>query len=165
VIFRPTVESDLDRILPLIVPDPACDLTGDVYRARLADGQYRPGWTWIGEDASNTPLAVAIWWGNPGDAWPSVLVGVFVHAAVRSTADRPNVATELLTAAHAAHAEVGAGELPEYHRAGRDASPSLVTSEYYPSAGVMDTRSTSSSRSPASWRLRPIRSGSGRTPT
>ncbi|MFE7594344.1 hypothetical protein ACFU6K_33560 [Kitasatospora sp. NPDC057512] len=48
--FRPTTPSDLDRALPLLVADPACDLTADTYRSRLADGEYRPAWTWIAED-------------------------------------------------------------------------------------------------------------------
>lgn len=116
MIFRPTVESDLDRFLPLIVADPASDMTADTYKARLADGEYRPSWTWLAEDASGgAPLALAIWWGDPDDAQPSALDGVFVHDSVRSTTDRTTLAAELLTAAHAAYARAGATVAPEYH--------------------------------------------------
>ncbi|MFF4653625.1 GNAT family N-acetyltransferase [Streptomyces sp. NPDC001380] len=116
MIFRPTVESDLDLVLPLIVPDPACAMTADLYRARLADGGYRPGWTWIAEDAPGAaPLALAVWWGGPDDAWPAALDGVFVHGSVRSAADRTALAAGLLAAAHTAYAGAGADAAPEYH--------------------------------------------------
>lgn len=115
MIFRPTIESDLDRFLPLIVTDPASDMTTDTYKARLADGEYRPSWTWLAEDASGAPLALAIWWGDPDDAQPSALDGVFVDDSVRSTTDRTTLAAELLTAAHAAYARAGATVAPEYH--------------------------------------------------
>lgn len=116
MIFRPTVESDLDRFLPLVVADPASAMTADMYRTRLADGEYRPAWTWIAEDASGgAPLAVAIWWGDPGESLPGALDGVFVHDSVGSTADRTTLATELLTDAHAAYARAGGSIPPEYH--------------------------------------------------
>ncbi|MGW1177343.1 GNAT family N-acetyltransferase [Kitasatospora sp. NPDC002543] len=116
MIVRPTLPSELDRVLPLIVPDQATRLTADDYRTRLADGEYRPAWTWVAEDAPDgAPLALAVWWGDPDDELPGALDGVFVHPSVGSDADRTDLAAELLTAAHAAYAEAGADAAPEYH--------------------------------------------------
>ncbi|WP_441248375.1 GNAT family N-acetyltransferase [Kitasatospora sp. McL0602] len=116
MIFRPTVESDLDRVLPLIVADPACPLTADTYRARLADGEYRPAWTWIAEDSpGGTPLALAVWWGAPEDSRPSALDALFVLATDGTDTGRIALAAGLLTAAHAEYARAGAAEPPEYH--------------------------------------------------
>ncbi|MFG1925143.1 GNAT family N-acetyltransferase [Cryptosporangium sp. NPDC048952] len=99
MIFRPAVEAELARVLPLVVADPACALTADTYRARLADGEYRLDHTWIAEDAS-TVLAVAIWW---GDTRPEALDAVFVHASVH---DPAALAGDLLAAA---------GEQADFH--------------------------------------------------
>ncbi|MFJ4189357.1 GNAT family N-acetyltransferase [Kitasatospora sp. NPDC089509] len=116
MITRPTTASELDRVLPLIAPDPGAALTADTYRSRLADGQYRPAWTWIAQEAADgTPLALAVWWGDPADALPSALDGVFVHDSVRSAADRTELAAAVLTAAHADYAAAGADAAPEYH--------------------------------------------------
>lgn len=116
MIFRSIVESDLDRFIPLFVTDPACDLPADKYRARLADGQYRPHWTWIAEDPSGgEPLAVATWWGGPDQDRPGALDGLFVHDSVGSAADRSALAAELLRTAHAAFAEQGLTVPPDYH--------------------------------------------------
>ncbi|MFJ9695556.1 GNAT family N-acetyltransferase [Kitasatospora sp. NPDC101183] len=116
MIFRPTVESDLDGYLPLIVTGPAGGITPDAYRAKLAGGQYRPAWTWVAEGAPGAaPLALAVWWGGPGDALPGALDGVFVRESVGSPAERTALAAELLTAAHAAYAGAGAAVPPEFH--------------------------------------------------
>lgn len=117
MLFRSAVGSDLDRVLPLLVTDPASTtLTARTYRAKIADGQYRPEWTWIAEDgAGGAPLAVAVWWAAPHESRPGVLDGVFVHASVGTTAARTGLAADLLTAAHTAYAGAGAPEPPEYH--------------------------------------------------
>ncbi|MCF3120983.1 hypothetical protein IPZ68_14920 [Streptomyces arenae] len=75
--FRPAAPSDLDRLLSLVVPDPACGLTADTHRARLADGQYRHEWTWLAEDpgGGGVPRAVAVWWGGPGAPAPPPSTG------------------------------------------------------------------------------------------
>ncbi|WP_395293031.1 GNAT family N-acetyltransferase [Kitasatospora hibisci] len=116
MIIRPTTPSDLDRVLPLIVPDPATGLTADTYRTRLAEGEYRPGWTWVAEDApGGSPLALAVWWGDPDGDLPDALDAVFVHDSVQSGTDRTDLAAQLLTAAHAAYAGAGASAAPDYH--------------------------------------------------
>ena len=80
MIFRPTTASDLDRFLPLIVTDAAGGMAADTYTARLSAGEYRPDWTWIAEDAAGgTPLALAVWWGDPDEDLPGALDGVFVR--------------------------------------------------------------------------------------
>lgn len=116
MIFRPTTPSELDRFLPLVRADAAGGMTADTYTARLAAGEYRPDWTWIAEDAPGaTPLALAVWWGDPDEDLPGALDGLFVHDAVRSEAERTDLAAGLLSAGHAAHAAAGASAAPEYH--------------------------------------------------
>ncbi|MEV7603596.1 GNAT family N-acetyltransferase [Kitasatospora sp. NPDC089797] len=113
---RPTEAADLDRILPLITPDPGVALTADTYRSRLATGEYRPEWTWTARHTPDgPPLALAVWWGDPDDGLPSALDGVFVHPSVRSAADRTDLAARLLTTAHTAYATAGADTAPDYH--------------------------------------------------
>ncbi|MGP3983395.1 GNAT family N-acetyltransferase [Streptomyces sp. KR80] len=115
--FRSTVESDVDGILPLLVADQASPtMSADSYRTKLANREYRPEWTWIAQDAAEgAPLAVAVWWGSPNESQPGALDGVFVHTSVGTTADRINLAAELLTAAHTAYARTGQAQPPEYH--------------------------------------------------
>lgn len=117
MLFRSTVESDLDRFLPLAVTDPASGMTAATYRAKFADGQYRPDWTWIAENPSGdgVPLALAVWWGAPDNALPGALDAVLVHDSVASVAERTALAAELLTRAHAAYAAAGAPHPPAYH--------------------------------------------------
>lgn len=116
MIFRPTVESDLDRFLPLITADAASStMTVDAYREKLADGQYRFDLTWIAvDDAGGDPLAVAIWWSGSG-SHPEALDGVFVDAAAGTLAERTDLAAGLLIAAHAGFAAEGTAEPPAYH--------------------------------------------------
>lgn len=119
--FRSVVESDLDRLLPLLVADPASSLTAELYRAKLADGQYRPEWTWIAEgpaDAAGSGrelLAVAVWWGPPAHATPGALDAVYVNDALVPEGRRTVLAAELLAAAHAAYERAGAAERPAFH--------------------------------------------------
>ncbi|MEU8893858.1 GNAT family N-acetyltransferase [Streptomyces sp. NPDC048442] len=116
MIYRSIVESDLDSFLPLLVADPASRLTADLYRAKLADGQYRPEWTWIAEDPSGgAPLAVAVWWGGRELTTPGALDAVYVHGSVGTLAQRTALAAELLTSAHAAYAQAGAAVPPAFH--------------------------------------------------
>ncbi|CAM5409982.1 N-acetyltransferase [Streptomyces finlayi] len=119
--FRPSLPSDLPRLLPLIAPDAAGGPTAETYTTRLRAGEYRPGRTWIAEDdaSDGTLLALAVWWGDPDAApeadLPEALDGLYVHESVRSAADRTALAAGLLTAAHTAFAEAGASNPPEYH--------------------------------------------------
>jgi hypothetical protein len=65
-----------------------------------------------------TPLALAVWWGNPNASQPGVLDGVFVldsADSADSATDRTTLAAGLLTAAHAAFAGAGMAAPPEYH--------------------------------------------------
>lgn len=107
--IRPTVGSDLDRILSCTVTVPVSWADPDRYRRFLADGSYRPAHTWIAEDADGRLLARAVWWTFPEGDRPLALDCVWVDDDV---ADPAGLAAELLTTAHAAFP---AGELPEYH--------------------------------------------------
>ncbi|GGT31636.1 GNAT family N-acetyltransferase [Streptomyces chromofuscus] len=107
MIFRTLTESGLDRVLALL---PAGQVgvwaDADLFRKRLATGEYRPEWTWVAEETGE-PHAVAVWWGNPGDERPGALDTL---NAVASPA-RTDVAAELLAAAHTAFGQAR----PEFH--------------------------------------------------
>jgi len=121
VIFRPATGSDMPDILRLMSPDPACALTPDDYRERLATGEYRPEWTWLAESAAaddddsngNALLAAAVWWGHHGDAAPDALDALFAHARVPRE-QRAAVASPLLAAAHRAFQSVSR-TIPAFH--------------------------------------------------
>ncbi|HEX4212501.1 MAG TPA: hypothetical protein VIA06_04125 [Candidatus Dormibacteraeota bacterium] len=101
------MDSERERFLPLLIPDPASTMTADKYLSRSASGEYRPDWTWTArETADEAPPAVAVWWGDPmGSGRP------------RSTpcwcATRWILATGLLDAAHRAYA--GPSRPPDHH--------------------------------------------------
>ncbi|WP_431677846.1 GNAT family N-acetyltransferase [Kitasatospora sp. KL5] len=107
--IRPTVESDLDKVLSCTVTAPVSWADPDRYRRFLADGSYRPAHTWIAEDEEGRLLARAVWWTFPAGDRPLALDCIWVDDSV---ADPAALAAELLTTAHAAFP---AGELPEYH--------------------------------------------------
>ncbi|HWG23344.1 GNAT family N-acetyltransferase [Actinospica sp.] len=116
ITFRPSVEADLDRILPFVQRDAACPLTADRYQSYLADGQYSHARTWIAADAAGAVLAVAVWWAMPGSAEPAALDAVYVHESLGTGAERVALAANLLAAGHQAFAdEFGQAEPPEHH--------------------------------------------------
>jgi RimJ/RimL family protein N-acetyltransferase len=93
VIIRPAGQSDLERVLPLIVPDPASVLTPATFTSRLGNREYRPEWTWIAEastpGAAGPPLAAGVWWGDPRDSRPSALDGLFVPEPLSALSQPP----------------------------------------------------------------------------
>jgi RimJ/RimL family protein N-acetyltransferase len=118
VIVRPAAKADIPGVLRLISPDAACPLTAGDYRARLADGQYRPEWTWLAEcpgsaGGDDGPRAAGIWWGRPGDAVPEALDALFTDARV-PRAERAALCGRLLAAAHRAFNPVSR-TVPAFH--------------------------------------------------
>jgi len=118
MIFRAAAESDLERVTPLLVPDLAGTVGPGLFRRRLASREYRPGWTWIAQEAAGAPpLAVAFWWGDPREVrLPAALDGLFVGPAIEP-AGRTEFAAALLTAAHLAFERAGAARPADYHLA------------------------------------------------
>jgi RimJ/RimL family protein N-acetyltransferase len=115
MIVRAVEEAELERVLPLLVPDPACTLTAEKYRARLGSAEYRVEWTWAAEEsAAGPPLALGVWWGTPRDNVPAALDGLWVRDSVPGS-DRAELAAELLTTAHRTFAAAGMKELPDFH--------------------------------------------------
>jgi RimJ/RimL family protein N-acetyltransferase len=115
VIFRSSTESDLEHVLALLQPGPAGGLTAGTYQTRLSRKEYRLEWTWIAQEAAGQPpLAVAVWWGRPGESHPAALDAVFTRETL-GPAGRVRAATGLLTAAHRVYRRTGAAELPDYH--------------------------------------------------
>ena len=85
MIFRPIERSDLERLKPLLVSDPASALSARQFQIRFEAREYRPAWTWIAEESSDAePAAVAIWWGTAQENLPAALDGLFTADALGS---------------------------------------------------------------------------------
>jgi RimJ/RimL family protein N-acetyltransferase len=111
--FRSTVESDIDRFIPLLRPDGACAVSEVAYRAKLADRQFRLEHTWIAEGAGEV-LAVAVWWAGLRDHVPGALDAIYVRECADD--DRIALAAQLLRAAQDSFAtQLGVAEPPAYH--------------------------------------------------
>ena len=93
--FRAAVPADLDRVTAWIVTEPVGWIPADRYLAELAEGMYRPEWTWIAEDGDRV-VGRALWWGPRGSAHPVALDCLDVDPVV---GDRAAVAAELIRAA------------------------------------------------------------------
>ena len=59
--LRSITEADLDRVLACTSGEPIGLIDPGLLRQRFADGQYRPGLTWIAENRGQI-LARAVWW-------------------------------------------------------------------------------------------------------
>ena len=119
MVFRPARAEDVDRVIPLLNPDPASALSADRFRMRLRTSEYRAEWTWIaetvGEESTDAlPAAAAIWWGPPGEDRPAALDALLVTKGL-SPDDRVELAAGLLAAAHRAFAAEGLDKPPEFH--------------------------------------------------
>ncbi|CAL9452422.1 hypothetical protein SUDANB95_02455 [Actinosynnema sp. ALI-1.44] len=102
MIFRPMTDTDLERVLPLLVAgEVGAWSDADAFRHRLGTGEYRHEWTWIAED-DGAVHAVAVWWGQ---AEPEALDTLHAHGD-----DRAAVAARLLATAHES-----LGSALEYH--------------------------------------------------
>ncbi|MET7496289.1 GNAT family N-acetyltransferase [Streptomyces sp900116325] len=111
MLFRPTTEADLERVVDVIVDEPVGWIDADRYRAELRQGMYRPEWTWIAEDDGRV-VARALWWGQADSDHPVALDCLHVDPEL---ADRADVATGLLTAGLRAFASQGAPRPPLYN--------------------------------------------------
>lgn len=108
VTYRPADAGDVERVIALVMPDPASPLTTAAFRSRLTTGEYRPEWTWVAETGDDRIQAAAIWWGDtvipppagPGrPAGPNGLDALVAHAGLPRDR-RVAVASGLLAAAH-----------------------------------------------------------------
>ncbi|WP_214316648.1 GNAT family N-acetyltransferase [Nonomuraea sediminis] len=106
MLFRFTVEADLDRLLGCVIDEPVSWSHPDRLLAFLEDGQYRHDRIWVAEDGDKI-LARAVWWAFPGSDKPLALDCLYVHPSVE---DRAGLAAELLARAHEAF-----GDAPDYH--------------------------------------------------
>ncbi|MFI7446236.1 GNAT family N-acetyltransferase [Nonomuraea sp. NPDC049714] len=106
MLFRSTVEADLDRLLRCTVDEPVSWANPDRLCSFLADGHYRHERVWIAEQDGEI-LARAVWWGFPDGDRPLALDCLYVHPSVE---DRVTLAAELLRHGHAAF-----GDAPAYH--------------------------------------------------
>ncbi|MFF5446249.1 GNAT family N-acetyltransferase [Streptomyces sp. NPDC012888] len=109
--FRPTTSADLDRVTAVTVTEPVGWIPADRYLDELAQGMYRPGWTWIAEQDDRV-VARALWWGRADSAHPIALDCLHVDASVP---DRAAVAARLVTAGLGAFAAQGAPRAPLYN--------------------------------------------------
>jgi GNAT superfamily N-acetyltransferase len=110
--FRPTTAGpDLDLVSSCLPDDPTKAIDADRYRRELAEGSYRPEWTWLYQPAAR-PLGRALWWAPAHFDHPVALDCLWVDAAVP---DRVSVGAGLLAAGHEALRAAGVERLPEYH--------------------------------------------------
>jgi RimJ/RimL family protein N-acetyltransferase len=111
LLFRSTTEADLDSVTAVTVDEPISWIAADRYLDELAQGMYRPEWTWIAEDGGRV-VGRALWWGQASSEHPVALDCLHIDASVP---DRAAVATGLLTAGLKAFTEHGAPKLPLYN--------------------------------------------------
>jgi ribosomal protein S18 acetylase RimI-like enzyme len=95
IFYRAGAPADLDRVTSWIVTEPVGWIPADRYLADLAEGMYRPEWTWIAERDGQV-VGRALWWGPKGSPHPVALDCLDVDPAV---GDRAAVAAELMRAA------------------------------------------------------------------
>lgn len=109
--LRTITEADLGRVLACTTDDPVGVIDPELLRRRFADGQYRPGLTWIAENRGQI-LARAVWWLPFGGAYPRALDCLLVDGSV---SDRASLAVHLLGEAHEQFLDGGISVLPAYH--------------------------------------------------
>ncbi|WP_299539186.1 GNAT family N-acetyltransferase [uncultured Streptomyces sp.] len=109
--FRPTTDADLARVTAMTVDEPVGTISADRYLAERDQGMYRPGWTWLAEDAGR-PVGRALWWGRPDGDHPLALDCLHVDPSVP---DRAEAGAALIAAGLRAFARQGAAKLPLYN--------------------------------------------------
>ncbi|MFJ3202517.1 dihydrofolate reductase family protein [Streptomyces sp. NPDC086989] len=111
VLIRPTTGADLDRVTAVTVDEPVGWIPADRYLGDLAEGMYRPEWTWIAEQDGRV-VARALWWGRATSEHPVALDCLYVDPSV---ADRAALGARLIRAGLRAFAEQGAAKAPLYN--------------------------------------------------
>ncbi len=110
MLIRHAVESDHERLLPLILQDPLGWVDETIYRQYLASGSYGTDRIWLaGEDGQIA--ACAVWYGAHPSDYPFILDCLSVASDVR---DKPGLAAAVLHAGHSAFRSRGF-PLPHYH--------------------------------------------------
>ncbi|MEV4216896.1 GNAT family N-acetyltransferase [Nonomuraea sp. NPDC049725] len=99
--YRSVNADDLDRVTAWTVTEPVGWIDADRYLAELAEGMYRPEWTWIAEDGDRV-VGRALWWGRGDSTHPIALDCLDVDPAA---GDRAAVAAALVRAALAGFGE------------------------------------------------------------
>jgi len=110
--IRPTTDADLGQVLSVTTTEPVDWVDADRYRAGLATGEYRPGWTWLALDGDQV-IGRAVWWAPPDARQPVQLDCLVVDPRVPN---RVRLGQQLLAAAHTAFREAGAADLPDFEQ-------------------------------------------------
>lgn len=110
--FRATTADDLDRVLAVRCEEPVDWSDPELYRAWLAEGSYRPEWTWLALDGARV-VGRAVWWGPADAEHPQLLDCLVVDPLVT---DRVGIGHRLVAAGHAAFRAAGAPELPDFEQ-------------------------------------------------
>jgi ribosomal protein S18 acetylase RimI-like enzyme len=110
--FRPTTAGpDLDLVTSCMPDDPTTAIDAERYRRELAEGCYRPEWTWLYQP-DERPLGRALWWAPAHFDQPVALDCLWVDPSVP---DRESVGAGLLDAGHEALIAAGCERAPDYH--------------------------------------------------
>ncbi|MFE0153996.1 GNAT family N-acetyltransferase [Nonomuraea sp. NPDC059007] len=94
--MNPTSAADLARVTAWTVREPVGWIDAERYRADLAEGMYRPEWTWIAEDTAGRMVGRALWWGPAAAPHPVALDCLDVDPAAP---ERTAIAARLIGAA------------------------------------------------------------------
>ncbi|MFI9550314.1 GNAT family N-acetyltransferase [Nonomuraea endophytica] len=94
--FRPATPADLDRVTAWTVREPVGWIDAGQFRKDLAEGMYRPEWTWIAEDGGGRMVGRALWWGPAAATHPVALDCLDADPAAE---DRTAIAAGLIGAA------------------------------------------------------------------
>ncbi|MGW5160927.1 GNAT family N-acetyltransferase [Nonomuraea wenchangensis] len=106
MLFRPTVEAELDRLLGCVVDESISWAHPERLLSFLESGNYRHEWIWVAEENGEI-MARAVWWGSPDAGKPLALDCLYVHPSVD---DPIGLTADLLAHAHAAY-----DDKPAYH--------------------------------------------------
>ena len=107
--IRTSVEADLDQLITLLGDQSVNTAHPARYTEFLANGQYRPEFTWVAEEDGRL-VAAAVWWSFPGASRPLALDGLY---ALPDRTDSVTLWTQLIQQVIAtASAE---DEPPSYH--------------------------------------------------
>ncbi|MFI6291072.1 GNAT family N-acetyltransferase [Nonomuraea sp. NPDC050790] len=93
--YRPATSADLERVTAWTVTEPVGWIDAARYRADLAEGMYRPHWTWLAEDAGGRLAGRALWWGPATATQPVALDCLDVDPAA---GDRARIGAQLIAA-------------------------------------------------------------------
>lgn len=110
MLIRHAVESDHERLLPLILRDPLGWVDERIYRQYLTSGSYGADRIWLAEEGGHI-AACAVWYGPSPRDYPFIVDCLSVASHV---SDKAGIAAAVLRAGHSAF-RLRQLPVPQYH--------------------------------------------------